>query len=371
MATGSVALLMLGVQPIVLGEMLSAGRVSLEGVGMVAMAEIVALGLGVLWADRLAWLSRVRPLCVAAAVGTAGLNLVTPWCEGDGALALVRLAAGLLEGLLLWVTTAVIVRSAQPARMAGVFFVVQTAAQALLGLVLARWVLPAHGWAAAFTWLAAASALPVLLWPGLPRVLPPLAARAPAPASVGARPALRPLLAAFLLMGSLGAFWAYAEPLGLGAGLDGPTSQTVIAMALVAQIVGGTMGTALVRRLPAAGTLVVSALVLGAIGWSVSAGLATGDRFFPLCMVFAFTWLFMAPFHTAFAFAEDRTGRAASLMPVAQLIGSAAGPLVASLFVEGDDAGRAALVCALFAATSLPVLMLRWPVPAAPAGQGR
>jgi len=45
---GAVALLMLGLQPLLLGALLEAGQVTLEGVGLVAMGEIVALGLGVL-----------------------------------------------------------------------------------------------------------------------------------------------------------------------------------------------------------------------------------------------------------------------------------------------------------------------------------
>jgi predicted MFS family arabinose efflux permease len=359
MAAGSVALLMLGLQPIVLGEMLGAGRVTLEGVGLVAMAEIVTLGLGVLLGDRLGWLTHLRPLTVAAALGIVALDALTPGVQGDGAIAGVRAAAGLAEGLLLWVTTAVIVRSGQPARIAGVFFVVQTAAQAVLGLALARWIIPAYGWQAGFGALAAAGALPLLLVGGLPRTLRPLA-------PAGQRwfrwsaSSMQPLLAAFLLMASLGAFWAYAEPLGLRAGLDAQGAQTVIAVALMAQIVGGTAGTAVVRRVPAARALSMSALVLGAVGLAVFVTAAAHAWFFPLCMVFAFTWLFMTPFHTAFAFAADGSGRVASLMPVAQLLGSAAGPLVASLVVEGDDASRAALVCAAFAAAALVVLARQW-----------
>lgn len=49
----------------------------------------------------------------------------------------------------------------------------------------------------------------------------------------------------------------------------------------------------------------------------------------------------------------------ASLMPAAQLLGSAAGPLVASLVVVGEDASRAALVSAAWAAAALAVLVLR------------
>lgn len=361
MVSGSVALLMLGLQPIVLGEMLNVGRVSLEGVGLVAMAEIVTLGLGVLLGDWLGRLTRLRSLSALACACIIALDLLTPSAEGDGRMALVRAAAGLAEGLLLWVTTAAIVRSANPARSAGVFFVAQTAAQALLGLVLARWVIAAHGWQAAFWVLAGAGAVPLLLLAGLPARLAPLAQHA-----LGEQgrlrwslPAVQALAVVFLLMAALGAFWAYAEPLGLRAGLDAQAAQTVIAAALLAQIAGGTVGTAMVGRLGAVRVLVLSALALGAVGAVVHVVAGLAGWFFPLCMAFAFVWLFMIPFHTALAFAADRSGRVASLLPVAQLLGSAAGPLVASLVVVGEDASRAALVSAACAAAALTVLVLR------------
>ncbi|MCF5521311.1 hypothetical protein GIV67_15750, partial [Pseudomonas syringae] len=53
LALGSVAVLMVGLQPLLLGELLAQGHVSLEGVGLVAMGEIVALGLGVVLGDLL------------------------------------------------------------------------------------------------------------------------------------------------------------------------------------------------------------------------------------------------------------------------------------------------------------------------------
>ena len=365
MVSGSVALLMLGVQPIVLGEMLSAGRVSLEGVGVVAMAEIVTLGLGVLLGDLLAWLQRLRGLTLGSGLAIVALNLLTPAMQGDVALALVRAAAGLAEGLLLWVTTAFIVRSQRPARMAGVFFVLQTGAQALVGLLLARWVIPAQGWPAAFWVLAVAAVLPLLLLEVLPAALAPqVAAGAPGDeqrAAPGQRrwtpPAVLALLAVFLLMATLGALWAYAEPLGQRAGLDALAAQTVIAAALVAQIAGGTAGTALVGRWPPGPVLALAALLLGGVALAVYATAAQAAWFFPLCMAFAFVWLFMVPFHTALAFAVDRSGRVASLMPAAQLLGSAAGPLVASLVVEGDDASRAVLVSVGCGVAALLVLL--------------
>ena len=57
LATGTIALLVIGVQLILLGEMVEVRNATLEGVGMIAMSEIVALGLGVVLCDALLQIS--------------------------------------------------------------------------------------------------------------------------------------------------------------------------------------------------------------------------------------------------------------------------------------------------------------------------
>ena len=68
---GSVALLMLGLQPLLLGALLEAGQVTLEGVGLVAMGEIVALGLGVLIGDLCLPVRSLRAITTLAALAAA------------------------------------------------------------------------------------------------------------------------------------------------------------------------------------------------------------------------------------------------------------------------------------------------------------
>jgi hypothetical protein len=70
----------------------------------------------------------------------------------------------------------------------------------------------------------------------------------------------------------------------------------------------------------------------------------------------------MLPFHIALAFRADASGRLAGLVPAAQLLGSAFGPLVASFIVEGENAGAVPLLSASFAiAAGALVLMGRAP----------
>jgi MFS transporter, DHA1 family, inner membrane transport protein len=349
LAIGTIAVLMVGVQPILLGALVEARQVSLEGVGIVAMAEIIMLGLGVVLGDTLLPGAQLRLITIVAALCAAGLDLLTLQSAGDGGMAAVRAGAGLAEGVLIWGTTGVIVRTAQPARIGGVFFVLQTIAQALLGLALANAVIPRWGWAGGFVALGLLGLLPCLLAWLQPARLSPLAP----PAVSGFRwsaATLQPLAVVFLQLAALGSFWAYLEPLGQAAGLDARSAQTLVAAVLVMQVVGGSVAALAVRQLPLVPTLVVCSVALAAITATVHQ-LPLGDvRDFSIASAaFGFVWLFMMPFHIGLAFRADPSGRLAGLVPAAQLLGSAFGPLTASFMVEENNASAVPLLAAAFA----------------------
>lgn len=358
LAVGTIAVLMVGVQPILLGELVEARQVSLEGVGIVAMAEIIMLGLGVVLGDALLPGARLRSITFVAGVCAAGLDLLTLLATGDGALTGVRAAAGLAEGVLIWGTTGVVVRTANPARVGGIFFVAQTLAQALLGVVLANAIIPHWGWRGGFVALGLLALLPCLLAFVQPARLSPLAP----PAVSGFRwsaATLQPLAVVFLQLATLGSFWAYLEPLGKAAGFDARSAQTLVAAVLAMQVVGGSLAALAVRRLPVVSTLVACSVLL-AIVTTAAHQLPSGNtRDFALaCALFGFVWLFMLPFHIGLAFRADPSGRLAGLVPAAQLLGSAFGPLTASFIVEGENASAVPLLSAGFALAAAALVLV-------------
>jgi MFS transporter, DHA1 family, inner membrane transport protein len=357
LAIGTLAVLMIGLQPILLGELVEHQVVSLEGVGLVAMAEIVGLGLGIVLGDALLPWSRLRLVALTSALLTVALDLATLWAHGDGQMLAVRSAAGLAEGVLVWGATGVIVRTGEPARLGGVFFVTQTIAQAAVGAVLANAVLPYAGWKAGFAALAVLTLLALPLAFVQPAKLEPLVP----PAASGFRwcaSTLLPLVMVFLQLAAIGAFWAYLEPLGKAVGLDARAAQTLISGVLLMQVLGGLAATGAVRRLLVLPTLAVGSLLLAAFALGSRAG---GALAFGLgCAAFGFVWLFLFPFQIGVAFRADPSGRLAMLVPAAQLLGSAFGPLVASLLVSGGDASPVPLLSAAFAvAGALAVLGTR------------
>jgi DHA1 family inner membrane transport protein len=358
LAVGTIAVLMVGVQPILLGELVEARQVSLEGVGIVAMAEIIMLGLGVVLGDALLPGARLRLITIVAALCAAGLDLLTLQATGDGAMTGVRAAAGLAEGVLIWGTTGVVVRTANPARVGGIFFVAQTLAQALLGAVLANAIIPRWGWQGGFAALGLLALVPCLLAFLQPARLLPLAP----PAVSGFRwsaATLLPLAVIFLQLATLGSFWAYLEPLGKAAGFDARAAQTLIAAVLAMQVVGGSVAALAVRRLTVVPTLVACSVLLAAVTTTIHQLPGGSTRDFALaCALFGFVWLFMLPFHIGLAFRADPSGRLAGLVPAAQLLGSAFGPLTASFIIEGDNAGAVPLLSAGFAMAAAALLLL-------------
>lgn len=356
LAAGTVALLVIGVQPIMLGEMVEGRQLTLEGVGVVAMGEIMALGLGVALAHALLPLSRLRVAVIAAAAVAGALDLVTRAAVGDAETALVRAAAGAAEGVIVWGATCVVVRTANPERLGGIFFVMQTVAQAAFGLALALWVIPQFGWQGSFTALALLCVAVCVVAAGVPAKVAPL----PVPSESGFRWSARtalPLAAAFLQLAAIGSLWAYLEPLGKAAGLDARAAQTLVSAVLAMQVLGGCVGTALVRRWPAAQTLAAAGSLIAALVFAMFL-LPPGAAapFAIACSTFGFAWLFLLPFQIALALRADPTGRVATLVPAFQLLGSAMGPLAASFAVVGDDAGAVPLISA--ACGSLAVVAL-------------
>lgn len=356
LAVGSVALLILGLQPLLLGELVARKHISLGGVGLVAMGEIIALGIGVILANTLLSPTRLAAVATVSAALLAILNLLSMRLDGDLQFLLVRTLAGLVAGVLVWVATSVIVRTAAPDRLSAVFLVCQTLAQASVAAFLATAIVPKMGWPGGFAVLAVLSAAVTLLAPAL---RPGLTTLTSSGSGLPPRSAATVLTFGIVLtqMGAIGSLWAYLDPLGREIGLTGTQVGTLISAVLVLQVMGGSTAAWVVRRLGAPAILSGGSVVLGS--------LALGLHFQPpvlvfcvVCGAFGFVWLFLMPFQIRLALAADPAGRVAVLVPALQLLGSALGPLVTSAFVTDDNARPVPLVCAGFALVALCLLVV-------------
>ena len=148
---GSVGLLILGLQPILLGAMFAEGRVSLDELAVVATAEILTIAIGSAIASLLVSTRRLTMKSVVLLLALAVLNCAMSYATSAAGIVIVRSLAGLVEGAMVAVSIELIARSTHAERLGGFFVTLQTLAQSVIALVLARWIVPTAGSSGGFS----------------------------------------------------------------------------------------------------------------------------------------------------------------------------------------------------------------------------
>ncbi len=144
LGVGVNSLLILGVLPVLLGALVDEHRLTDPDIGLVATVEVLTMGVATALAGILLKPQRLKMIGLAVTLTLAAVDFATAGASGGGVFAL-RGLAGALEGVLLWITVAMIARTATPERWAGVFFTGQTFSQLLLAIALALWIMPRWG----------------------------------------------------------------------------------------------------------------------------------------------------------------------------------------------------------------------------------
>lgn len=332
---GSVGLLILGLQPVLLGALYTEGHVTGDELALVATAEMIAIAIGsavvamLLSARNMRWKSAVLLVLLAAA------NWWTAYADTPQTLISARALAGLSEGGLVAVATELIARSRRAERIGGYFVTMQTLAQCALALLLALYVIPAAGSSGGFIVLAVvcvASLAVAFLVPGDYADLP----KEENLANVLTVPSIAALLSVFCYFMFFGAVWAFLEPLGAQFGIDGRTVGLIVSASLAVQVLGAMTATMFEARIDY--RLAITAI--GAVALSSSLVLASGPgltTFWAAALVMGFILLFIVPYQIRLAITADETRTAVLLVPAAQLFGLAIGPIAASLLIDGGD----------------------------------
>lgn len=350
---GTVGVTIAGVQPILYGALHNAGRIDMAQIGHAATLELLALGIGVVLGGALMKGSQLRPVTILAALLLAVANLATLRASGE-AVVLVRGLAGLPGGVLLWVMTAAVVRSARPATMSAAALLTQALVQSATAAAVS---LIAPGAVAAVpVALALLCLLAIVATPALPRAFAPLPKE---PTASGLPPARGWIVlgATLLLQAAIVGAWVYMEPVGRQAGLTDAQIAFATPAALGSQIVGGILAMVLAQRLrwfPAL-MVAISGLVLILVGMS---RVPAPALFILMEMGFAMLWTFSSPFLTPLSIENDPTRRAAMLGPAAMLVGSGLGPVAASVLVGDGNAILVLRLSALFAGGAM--LLVIW-----------
>jgi hypothetical protein len=365
---GTIGILIPGVQPIVLGALLTDQQITLAQLGHAASAELLSMGLAAAIAAALLPPRHLRAISVAASLTLVLGNFCTPLLSGEAVTA-IRALTGAAGGLLIWVTACMIARSNAPDRWAGIYLTIQTLAQFLFAALMTSWIDPAAATTRDFRMLAIGGVAAAVVSLGLPNAFQALPRNADSAetthAFVRTPPrAIAALACNFLLLMFIVSIWVYYDPIAHQAGLSTKISDTAVSVSLAFQVLGGTVATLTAGRLKWYPVFLACAIVdfamVALLGTKPSAFLFLTDA-----AVFGFIWLFILPFLVPMTIEADPSRRSAVLISGVSLLGCSVGPTVVGMLVSADDTsgalwlGAACLLISLGIATALRFVKAR------------
>jgi hypothetical protein len=333
-ALGVLALNIVGVVPVLLGALQDEHRLSASGIGITAMLELLSMGVSTGLCGAFLQPARMKTIGVLGSFALAALHIATLYASGLGVF-LVRTAAGVPEGVLLWITVGMVVRSRTPERWSGVFFTGQTVAQLMLAAAFWVWILPRFGANGGFLTLGLTTLLgaPVaLLAPSRYKAMEQAGGLQGAPPPRG----WFALLATVVIVAANGAVSVYLEPLAHQAGLPAAVARLALFVSLGAQVAGGTLATLIAGKvryiMVFAACVAIYLAAWGIYGFRPNAGL-----FVVASGLAGVTTLLLNPFLTPMIIEADPSRRAGMQSAGAQILGGAAGPLLAAFLVSDAD----------------------------------
>ncbi|MHB1869487.1 MAG: MFS transporter [Steroidobacteraceae bacterium] len=181
----------------------------------------------------------------------------------------------------------------------------------------------------------------------------------PSPRGGLSRPAvLLTFLGAAIFFVGAGAYWTYIELMGQARGMSSQLIADWIAVSVAAGIPGGMLASAQGSRFGslaplalATGLVVLAALLLSAAhGGALAFGVAG--------ILYCFAWCYALAYQFAFVNIVDTTGRAVAVTGACGSFGTAAGALLAALFVTPNDYGAVIWIAAVAACLSVGMYAL-------------
>lgn len=332
LTVGTVALMILGVQPVLLGGLAEAGRITDRGLGPLATVEVLMIALGSAVGPAFARGGGLRAKTFALGLVLVALDIAVVLAHGWWPLAVARSAAGLVEGLLMGVTILVTIQHRHPDRLNAIFLAVSAIPQAVLAWLLPIWITPRFGANGGFVALAAISVAAVVSAIALPRRATVVAA--PHLRALFGRRALIALAAIGLQNAAIGGAWAYVEQLAAQHGFPPYVAGIAVSGGLVVQVVGALLAGAFGRLAPFRTALVVGSLLQAGVIAALALAGAPLAYLVP-ALGFGLLWLAMSPFQVRLLIDIDPTRVAAEMLTAVALVGLSLGPALAALGVAG------------------------------------
>ena len=354
---GTGGIMITGVQPLLLGSLLSRDVVTASELGLAGSVEIFALAAGIVLGSRILLGSASRRYIVFAALAMAALNLFTGWAGAGWQIVLLRALAGLSEGVLIAVIMLAIAHSDRPERLGGFFLSVSGPPSLIMAYFLPSALVPQFGWDVGFV-LMAMTGLICALAGAFYHADYSAAEEQVHEHFAWTRPVLLGLAATLLANAAFGASWTYIEPLATSRGID-PVQVGELVTFGIGCMISGSLAVALSGRhfralgfLQSAASFQVAAIVI----------LMNTSSFLPFTLALGalcFFWQASAPCAIALMAALDETRVTASLSFPIQLTGLSIGPLVAATGASRSLAFPYLLGALLLVAAGLILVVLR------------
>lgn len=328
---GCVGVLMLGLQPLLLGGLLEEHRLSVAQLTQAAMLEQLAMGMV---AGALGAFAPRRHLRLLGGVGCLLLAVSNAGCLAGSGLSLVlwRGMSGCGGGILLWIAGGIIAFSQTPARFSALFVGSQAAFQGALAALLPVTLMPAMGANGGLAALAVLSLASILLLRWLPSDLPDLAREALGRGWIGGG-ACAGLLGSFFFMAAIVGFWVFVEPLGATQHISAAVTRFADAANLAAQFAGAVSAIVLAQRLVrVVGSVLVTSCAALLVTVALVATIPHDSAYLAALMLHGFVWSIGLSFYVPLLVRADPTRRGAMLLPGAQMLGGSAGPIITGWF---------------------------------------
>lgn len=331
---GTASLLVMGLQPILLGGLAEAGRLSEAGVGYAATVELFGFAVGASLGP-FVLNSRMRVKAISISLMLALVNMSIYLAKTSVLILAQRGFAGLLEGLLLGAVTLILTHTSRPERMSGLMLGLGTAPQVAAAYLLPVYILPRYGLNSGFVVLAASALLSAIAsWAVVDHVE---IRREEGHEQIRWTPALTAMVAAvFLQNAGTGAAWNYLERLAHQNQFAPAVVGASIAGSLALQVAGALVAAWLSWRLPSRGILIASAFMQATIVIGMTL-VREPLPYIALSCAFGLCWLAQQPFQVSEIIALDPTRRVAMLVPPVALVGLSTGPLAVSFAMSPGD----------------------------------
>ncbi len=352
-----------GLQTLILGTLVTEGRLTIEQIGQTATIEALSMGLASTFASTRFSPDRLRLKAGTAILAAMLANLATTQLDGM-ALQAVRIVNGISTGILMWLLVGMFARAAVPARMFAVYSTAQAVASLTLSSLFSALILPRFGSTGAYgalIGLGLIMLLPVLFL--LPQAYRPLSSgggptttATPSGNLPGPLGFLGLVVVALHIAGVMG-LWAYMAPYARTSGLSPGMTGLIVSTAFACQIVGGLSASVFATKLRDATALRGSLIALLA-ALAILAFAPPGPAYLVAVAMIGVCWMFAPPFQMPYLIRLDPSRRAAMLISPAQLFGSASGPVLASLVVSDQSVRPVLGVSFGLLAASLALLLL-------------